>query len=246
MTFLSYLCVFRLLKKMLDMKFGNILFLSALAIFFSCNRAAEEQQDSNKGNIAPTSEQDQQQAAQKKNIIFFGNSLTAAYGLTPSQGYVALIQQRLDSLGLPYQAINAGLSGETTAGGRERVNWVLRQPVDIFVLELGGNDALRGIEPASAQENLGAIIETVKSKYPQAKIILAGMEAPPNMGQRYTTEFRQMYQKLAKEHGTALIPFFLEGVGGVPELNQQDRIHPNEKGQFVLLENVWKVLEKEL
>lgn len=179
----------------------------------------------------------------KKNIIFFGNSLTAAYGLDPADGFVSLIQERLDSLGMPFKAINAGLSGETTAGGRERVDWVLRQNVDVFVLELGGNDALRGVEPSSSKENLEAIIVKVKEKNPEAKIILAGMQAPPNLGERYTTAFRNMYPELAKEHGTALIPFFLEGVGGIPALNQTDRIHPNEEGQKILLENVWAVLE---
>jgi acyl-CoA thioesterase I len=222
------------------------LFLLAFVALFSCNNSSADQSGEALKNDSSPAAQTEIQTAKKKNIVFFGNSLTAAYGLNPSEGYVALIQQRLDSLGLPYNAINAGLSGETTAGGRERINWVLRQPVDIFVLELGGNDALRGIEPASSYENLGAIIEAVKTKNPEAKIILAGMEAPPNMGQRYTSEFRQMYPRLAKEHGTALIPFFLENVGGIPELNQGDRIHPNEKGQYILRENVWKVLEDEL
>ncbi len=228
------------------MKLDKILFLLMVTLLFACNQSPKESQSTPSETPAAPAGESEQANAKKKNIIFFGNSLTAAYGLSPSQGYVALIQQRLDSLGLPYTAINAGLSGETTAGGRERVNWVLRQPVDIFVLELGGNDALRGIEPSSSYENLSAIIEAVKAKNPEAKIILAGMEAPPNMGQRYTSEFRQMYPKLAKEHGTALIPFFLENVGGIPELNQQDRIHPNEKGQYVLLENVWEVLKTQL
>ena len=223
------------------MRLKMISLAALLLLFASCNnpQATDKPVSNEVPNSADTADNKE---VKKKNILFFGNSLTAAYGLNPSQGYVALIQQRLDSLGLPYRAINAGLSGETTAGGRERVDWVLKQPLDIFVLELGGNDALRGIETDASYENLGAIIETVKTKYPEAKIILAGMEAPPNMGQDYTTEFRQMYPKLAREHGTALIPFFLENVGGIPELNQQDRIHPNEKGQFVLRENVWKVL----
>lgn len=183
-------------------------------------------------------------AQQRKNIVFFGNSLTAAYGLDDvSKGYVSLLQHRLDSLGLPYRTINAGRSGDTTAEGLDRLDWVTKQDVAIFVLELGGNDALRGIQPSASLENLDAIIQHVKSKYPDAKIVLAGMQAPPNMGKTYTDAFREMYPTLAKRHGAALIPFFLEGVGGVPELNQGDRIHPNEKGQLVLLENVWAVLE---
>lgn len=185
-----------------------------------------------------------QESSKKKTIIFFGNSLTAAYGLdNVSKGYVSLLQHRLDSLNLPYRTVNAGLSGETSAGGNDRVDWVIRTPVDIFVLELGGNDALRGIQPEETIKNLGSILDKVKAKYPQAKLVLAGMQAPPNMGPVYTEQFKAMYPKLAKEHGAALIPFFLENVGGIPEMNQGDRIHPNEKGQFILLENVWKVLQ---
>ena len=156
---------------------------------------------------------------------------------------MSLIQQRLDSLGLPFHAVNAGLSGETSAGGNERVDWVIKQPLDIFVLELGGNDALRGIQTEETIKNLGSIIEKVKTKYPQSQVVLAGMQAPPNMGQAYTQKFSAMYPTLAKEHGASLIPFILENVGGIPDLNQGDRIHPNEKGQYILRENVWKVLE---
>jgi acyl-CoA thioesterase-1 len=221
----------------------NFSFFLLAAFLFSCNNAskgpAPQDGAAPENNTAPAPAQ----PSQKKNIVFFGNSLTAAYGLDPSEGYVALIQQRLDSLGLPYKAINAGLSGETTAGGRERVNWVIQQPLDIFVLELGGNDALRGIEPSATYENLEAIVQTVKGKYPDSKIVLAGMEAPPNMGQKYTSQFRQVYADLAKKHQLALIPFFLANVGGVPELNQADQIHPNKQGQYILRENVWQVLE---
>lgn len=179
----------------------------------------------------------------KKRIIFFGNSLTAAYGLDPQQGFVALIQKKLDSLGLNYQTVNAGLSGETTAGGRERVDWILNQPVDIFILELGGNDGLRGIDPASSKENLQAIIDAVRKKYPQAEIILAGMEAPPNMGQEFTAAFRKMYPDLAQKNDVKLIPFLLEGVGGESDLNLPDGIHPNEKGHKIVAENIWEVLQ---
>ncbi len=178
----------------------------------------------------------------RRRIVFFGNSLTAAYGIAPDDGYVALLQHRLDSLRLPYLAVNAGLSGETTAGGRQRIDWVLRDPVDIFVLELGGNDALRGIDPTESYANLSAILQTVRDRYPQARLVLAGMQAPPNLGPAYATAFRDLYPRIARETGAALIPFFLDGVGGVPELNLADRIHPNEKGQLLLLENVWTIL----
>ena len=182
-------------------------------------------------------------SGKQKRIIFFGNSLTAAYGLDPQLGFVALIQKKLDSLGYDYQTVNAGLSGETTAGGRERIDWILNQPVDIFILELGGNDGLRGIDPNSSKENLQAIIDAVQQKYPQAKIILAGMEAPPNMGSDFTSAFRKMYPSLAKKNDVALIPFLLDGVGGEPSLNLPDGIHPNEEGHVIVANNIWKVLK---
>ncbi len=181
----------------------------------------------------------------RKNIIFFGNSLTAAYGLEDlSKGFVGLIQQRIDSLGLQYRCINAGLSGETTAGGKGRVDWVIdQQPFDIFILELGGNDALRGIQPDDGIQNLQSIIDKVKAKSPSVKIILAGMEAPRNMGNTYLKAFHEMYPTLAKKNNTLLIPFILEGVGGVAELNQKDGIHPTEAGNKMIAETIWGVLK---
>lgn len=179
----------------------------------------------------------------KKTIVFFGNSLSAAYGIDPSQGFVDLIAKRIDSLSLSYKVINAGLSGETTAGGKTRIDWILRQPVDVFILELGGNDALRGIAPEDSYNNLKYIIEQVKEKYPQAKIVIAGMEAPPNMGVEFTGEFRRMYPKLAKEFNASLIPFLLDGVGGVPKLNLPDGIHPTPEGHQIVAENIWNVLK---
>ena len=179
----------------------------------------------------------------KKIILFFGNSLTAAYRIDPSKGFVALIQKRIDSLGLNYKTVNAGLSGETTAGGKERIDWLLRQPLAIFVLELGGNDGLRGIDPASSYQNLQSIIDKVKAKYPATKIILAGMEAPPNMGQAFTSEFRNIYPRLAKKNELILIPFLLENVAGIPSLNLPDGIHPNIAGQRIVTENLWAVLK---
>jgi acyl-CoA thioesterase-1 len=180
----------------------------------------------------------------RKNIVFFGNSLTAGYGVDPSDAFPALIQARMDSLKLPYQAINAGLSGETSAGGNSRIDWVLRQPLYIFVLELGGNDGLRGIPLSETTKNLQDIINKVKRKYPSSKIILAGMQILPNMGEKYTSEFRTMFRRLADRNKIYLIPFLLEGVGGVPGLNQQDGIHPNVQGHKIVAENVWKVLKR--
>jgi acyl-CoA thioesterase-1 len=178
-----------------------------------------------------------------KHILFFGNSLTAGYGLDENQSFPALIQQRLDSLGLKYIAINAGLSGETTSGGKNRIDWVLKQKVDIFVLELGANDVLRGLDLKETESNLRIIINKVKASNPEVKIILAGMQAPPNMGNEYTKRFGEIYPKLAKEYKMSLIPFLLENVATIQSLNLEDGKHPNAKGQYLVRENVWKVLK---
>jgi acyl-CoA thioesterase I len=179
-----------------------------------------------------------------KTIVFFGNSLTAALGLSPAEGFALRIQKRLDSLNTDYKVINAGLSGETTAGGKERVDWVIsRQKVDVFVLELGGNDALRGLKTEASEKTLQGIIDKVKAKYPDCKILLAGMMAPPNMGKKYADSFQGNYKRLAKQNNIALIPFLLEGVGGIPKLNQADGIHPTAEGNLIITETVWKYLK---
>ncbi len=180
---------------------------------------------------------------EEKIILFYGNSLTAAYGLDPKEGFPNRIQQRLDSLGLDYKVINSGLSGETTSGGLNRLDWVLNQPVDIFVLELGANDGLRGIPLSESKKNLQKMIAMVKEKNPDTAIILAGMQIPPNMGADYTNEFKQMYPALAKRNDIRLIPFLLEGVAGNPELNLEDGIHPTAEGQKIVTENVWEILK---
>lgn len=180
----------------------------------------------------------------KKTIVFYGNSLTAGYGVSPSEAFPAIIQKRIDSLGLPYQVVNAGVSGETSSGGKTRIDWILREPVDIFILELGANDGLRGTPLSETKKNLQDIIDKVKAKYPDTKLVFAGMEIPPNMGQAYTTEFRNIYTDLAAKNKMTLIPFLLEGVGGEPELNQADGIHPTAEGHIIVAENVWKQLEK--
>lgn len=181
-------------------------------------------------------------ADSRKTIIFFGNSLTAGYGLDPDQAFPALIGRRLDSLHLPYKVINAGISGETTADGKSRLNWTLRQPADIFVLELGANDGLRGIPVAGTRDNLQSIIDTVRRRYPSCKILLAGMHVPPNMGSSYANTFYEIFAQLAANNKTALIPFLLDGVGGNPSLNQGDGIHPNYTGEKIVTETVWKAL----
>jgi acyl-CoA thioesterase-1 len=183
-------------------------------------------------------------SSKRKIILFFGNSLTAGYGLEPTEAFPALIQNKIDSLHLPYKTINAGVSGETSSGGLGRIDWILQQPIDIFVLELGGNDGLRGIPLIETRKNLQAIINKVKNQYPKAKIVLAGMQIPPNLGQDYTTAFKKIYPDLAIKNNLILIPFLLQGVGGDPKLNQDDGIHPNATGEKIVADNVWGVLEK--
>ncbi len=182
------------------------------------------------------------QTEKAKTIVFYGNSLTAGYGVDPSESFPSLVQEKIDSLQLPYKVINAGVSGETTAGGKSRIDWILRQPVNIFVLELGGNDGLRGIPIAETSKNLQAIIDRVHEKYPEARIILAGMQVPPNMGRNYASQFRAVFEQLAAKNNVVLIPFLLENVGGIASLNQGDGIHPNPQGHRIVAENVWKVL----
>lgn len=182
-------------------------------------------------------------SAQEKTILFFGDSITAGYGIDTEDAFPALIEQKIDSVGLNYKVVNAGLSGETSAGGLRRIDWVLQQRVDIFVLELGGNDGLRGIAPSSTKQSLQGIINKVNEKYPEAQIILTGMQAPPNMGQNYTSEFSSIYVELYESNDVIFLPFILEGVAGDADLNQSDGIHPTEEGHKILAENVWGVLE---
>lgn len=179
----------------------------------------------------------------EKNILFFGTSLTAGYGLEQGEAYPELLQKKLDSLKLPYKAINGGLSGETSAAGKNRIDWLLKQPVAIFVLELGANDGLRGVAVSETTANLQAIIDKVKKKYPQAKMILTGMEVPPNMGAKYASDFRNMFKELAAKNEMVFLPFLLEGVAGIPKLNQNDGIHPTAEGQKIVAENVWSKLK---
>ncbi|MBE7170705.1 MAG: arylesterase [Williamsia sp.] len=182
----------------------------------------------------------------RKTILFFGNSLTAGYGLDPAESFPSLIQQKLDSLRAPYKVVNAGVSGETSSGGNSRIDWILRQPVDIFILELGANDGLRGIPLTETKKNLQIIVDKVKAKYPGAKLILAGMQVPPNMGPEYTSNFRSLFADLAQKNTMHLIPFLLEGVAGIKELNQADGIHPTAGGAKIVAANVWAVLKGEL
>ena len=218
----------------------------ALLIFTSCGQTSNNESESEAETEVESeaaAEDDAEASEGTKTILFFGDSLTAAMGLDPAEGFPAEIQKKIDSLGLSYQVVNAGLSGETTAGGRNRINWVLNQDVDVFVLELGANDGLRGIPVEESRRNLQAIIDTVREKNPDVEIVLAGMQIPPNLGPEYAEEFRNLFPELARENDIHLIPFLLEGVAGDPQYNQQDRIHPTAEGYDIVAENVWEVLE---
>lgn len=176
-------------------------------------------------------------------VLFLGDSITSGYGLELSQAYPALVQEKIDARGWSFKAVNAGQSGDTSAGGLERLDWLLRNKVAVLVLELGGNDGLRGLPVEGTRKNLQAIIDRTKAKYPAARIVIAGMKVPPNMGRDYSRQFEAVYADLAKKNQAALIPFVLEGVGGVAELNLPDRIHPTAKGHQIIAETVWKTLE---
>ncbi|KGL63426.1 lysophospholipase L1-like esterase [Polaribacter sp. Hel1_85] len=179
-----------------------------------------------------------------KRIVFFGDSLTAGYGLDDiNEAFPGIIQNKIDSLHLAYIVVNSGVSGETSAGGKNRIEWVLNQKPTIFVLELGANDGLRGVPLKETKTNLQTIITTVKEKYPTTKMVLAGMQIPPNMGQEYTSEFKNIFPSLAQKNDLYFIPFLLENVGGIANLNQPDGIHPTKEGHQVLAKNVWNVLK---
>jgi len=178
----------------------------------------------------------------RPRIVFLGTSLTAGLGVLPDSAYPALIQRRLDSLRLDFEVVNAGVSGETAAGGLRRAAWLLEPPIAMIVIELGANDGLRGTDPDSVRATLGRLIDLARARVPGAGIVLAGMEAPPNLGPRYTARFRAIFPALAAEYRVVLIPFLLERVGGVDSLNQSDRIHPNPAGHRVIAETVWQTL----
>jgi acyl-CoA thioesterase-1 len=180
---------------------------------------------------------------QAKTVLFFGDSLTAGYGLDPAQAFPALIQAKITARGWDFQVINAGISGETTAGGLRRIDRVLQRPIAVLVLALGANDGLRGLPLADAKRNLQAIIDRTRHTYPQAKIVLAGMQVPTTLGREYATGFHTMFSDLATANAATLIPFLLEGVAGIPALNLPDGLHPNPAGHRIIAENVWQVLE---
>ena len=195
------------------------------------------------GPLPQAAESSDLTSPRQQTIVCFGDSLTAGYGLAPEQAYPAVLQQKIDDQGWPFHVVNAGLSGDTTSGGLRRINWILRQQVDVLLIELGANDGFRGIEPSQIKKNLQGIIDQTKKKYPHVTVIIAGMQMSPNLGPDYTTQFRAVFPDIAEANEAALIPFFLEGVAGKPKLNLPDGIHPTAEGHLIVAENVWTVLE---
>ena len=182
-------------------------------------------------------------AQEKKSIVFLGDSLSAGSGVKPQEAFPALVEAKIRERGLPFEVVNAGVGGDTTAGGLRRLEWLLQRKVDILVLELGGNDGLRGLPVRNIKANLQGMIDKAKAKNPDVKIVVAGMQMPPNVGAQYASEFRQAFHEVAKENKALMIPFLLEGVGGLREFNQPDLIHPNPLGHKIVADIVWKTLE---
>ncbi|MFN2622709.1 MAG: arylesterase [Chthoniobacterales bacterium] len=178
-----------------------------------------------------------------KLLVFVGDSLTAGFGVEPTEAFPALVAEKIRAAGLPFAVQNAGLSGDTSAGGLRRIDWLLQRPIDVLVIELGANDGLRGLDLKSMKANLQAIIDKAKAKNPAVKIVLAGMQVPPNLGPEYAGGFQRVFVELARENNATLIPFLLEGVGGRRELNQADLIHPNPAGHRIIADLVWRTLE---
>ena len=212
----------------------SVLVFGLVAGLFGCERQSREPRESTTPPISNT---------ERPSVVFLGTSLTAGLGLEPEQAYPALIQQKIDSAGLDYRVVNAGVSGETSAGARRRVDWLLREPVAVLVLETGANDGLRGLPPDSLRANIQAVFDRAKAISPAPKLVLVGMRVPPNYGRAYTERFQAVYPEVARHNGAALVPFLLDGVGGIPRLNQADGIHPTAEGQRVIAETVWRVLE---
>lgn len=221
-----------------SLKFCYILILSLLVSCANSNKNNQSTEEVNETKVIET------EVSDTKTILCFGDSITAGYGLDDiNDAYPAVIQSKIDSLQLGYQVVNSGLSGETSAGGLSRINWILNQDIDIFLLELGANDGLRGIPLSETRSNLENIIKAVQAKDSDIIIVLAGMELPPNMGQDYISEFRTIFSDLAANYELPFIPFILNGVGGIKELNQADGIHPTIAGHKIVADNVWQVLK---
>ena len=248
--YLLKVCVYLIMQQGFENRKSNMrkveyfTIIIILLILQSCSEPAENNSSTDLKNEL-VSQEPAATEKPRKVILFFGNSITAAFGLESNQSFTHLIQARLDSLGYHYEVINAGVSGETTATGSSRVNWVIeKQPLDIFVLELGGNDGLRGVPVKETRKNLELIIDKVREIHPDAKILLAGMMVPPNMGPEYSKNFNKIFPELAQSKNVQLIPFILEHVAGIDSLNLPDGIHPNVQGEKIVMENVWMELKE--
>lgn len=245
--FLTKMQIIQYFKRLAFPHLGANWFMTLLATaitFTQCQGPSKNTEETSvqvvKDSIpASTSEIDTTKALK---IIFFGNSLTAGMGLDVTDAFPALVGKKLDSTGIKAEIVNAGISGETTASGKNRVPWVVKNGVDVFVLELGANDGLRGIPTEETEKNLEEMIDYLKLKYPNVKILLTGMLVPPNMGKAYSEYFKGIFPKLAKNKNVALMPFLLEGVAGEPDLNQKDGIHPTKEGHQIIAQNLWKYL----
>jgi len=226
---------------MIKNKIAACVLLGSLLGFTACESKEQRKEANNATESAPG----ETKTKPTKTVLFFGDSLTAGYGLDDpaSDSYPSVVQDKIKAANLPYTVVNAGNSGETSAGGLGRIDWVLKQKVDVFILELGANDGLRGIPVSETTKNLQAIIKKVKAKYPEAKLIITGMQIPPSMGAAYANDFKEIFPKLATKNNMILVPFLLDKVGGIAKLNQADGIHPTKEGAKIVADNVWKVLQ---
>lgn len=226
---------------MIKYKLTTCLLLGGLISFTACE---SKEQEKTTGNSVEAGS-DNNRTKPTKTVLFFGDSLTAGYGLDDpaSDSYPSVVQGKIKEANLPYTIVNAGNSGETSAGGLGRIDWVLKQKVDVFVLELGANDGLRGIPVSETTKNLQAIINKVKAKYPDARLVITGMQIPPSMGAAYAKDFKAIFPKLSAKNNMTLIPFLLDKVGGIANLNQADGIHPTKEGAKIVADNVWNVLK---
>jgi len=216
--------------------------ITVAVLLFALFSACGNNSSSNRAMQATTAPADS--TSTEMTVLFFGDSLTAGYGLDDqSEAFPGVVQSKIDAANLHYHVVNAGVSGETSAGGKGRINWILKQRVDVFVLELGANDGLRGIPVSETVDNLQSIIDAVKAKYPKAKLVMLGMQIPPSMGTQYTYSFKAIFPELAAKNKMALVPFLLKDVAGIPSLNQKDGIHPTAEGAKIVADNVWQVLQ---
>ena len=233
----------------------RLLLVAALASLAACGGEgaaageASQTNDGEGGKVAAAAEPGgpetpgaARRAAARGRVLFVGTSLTAGLGLDPSEAYPAIVAEKIDSAGLPFEVVNAGVSGETSSGALRRIEWLLREPVDVVVIETGANDGLRGVPVATLRANIEAIVERIRTASPDASILLVQMEALPNFGPEYTSTFRAVYPEVAEESGATLVPFLLEGVAGRPSLNQPDGIHPTAEGARLAAANIWASL----